>query len=299
MSDGTDFRSFEFHESAHGWTPGHIATAPPDGWIDAGLLAFAEGLGDGLARCLVSARAMVLESGDDESRARLEALAKVRDPAAIVARLRAILSRQPRRGECDAPALVHFTEGELFLALAREVPGAGARATIRIATRERIERGFAGARRIPALPEHVEARWRRLGHAKAPVSMWRCELPACFEGEHDIALEIAPNPSSFNEAMFVAHHGAGRTIVALVHPFLTGALATPTTGQVLPSGWSYLAGEEPYEGHAQFPNGAPLPRAFVCVPDPDLFALCAARTWTGSLADAIWLRRRDDHRALR
>lgn len=298
MSGTPDFHSFERHESAAGWTRGRIANAPPDAWIDAGLLAFAECLGDRVSRPLISARAAVLESGDEESRARLEELSKVANPTPLVERVRTILSRRPTRGERDAPALVHFTGGEMFLALAREVPGAGSRTTVRIATRERLERGYAGARRIRALPDHVADAWQELGHEKAPVSMWQCEPPASFEGEHDLAIEIAPNPSSFSEAMFVAHRGAGRTLVALVDRFFVGELATPTSAEVLPSGWSYLAGAEPYEGHARFPNGAPMPRAFVRVPDPDLFALCAARTWTGSLADAIWLRRRDDHRAL-
>lgn len=34
------------------------------------------------------------------------------------------------------------------------------------------------------------------------------------------------------------------------------------------------------------------------VPDDDLFALCAARTWTVSLRDSIWLRQRPEFCAI-
>jgi hypothetical protein len=46
------------------------------------------------------------------------------------------------------------------------------------------------------------------------------------------------------------------------------------------------------------PNGAPFPAMHVRVPDDDLFALCAARSWTASLRDSIWLQRRTDFRLL-
>jgi hypothetical protein len=47
-----------------------------------------------------------------------------------------------------------------------------------------------------------------------------------------------------------------------------------------------------------FPNGAPAIVRGIRVPDADLFALCAAKTATVTLRDAIWLRNRIELRAI-
>jgi hypothetical protein len=308
MRGRPDFHSFQRHETPRDHTPGSLASDPPFAWIDASLLAFAERLGDRISPPLIAARTAIRESGDDESRARLEELSKVANPASILDRLHTILSRRPTRGERDAAALVHFSEGEMLLALLHAVPGAFGRTNVRLARRGCLEHGYATARRIGELPEQMEDAWCELGYEKPPSSIWRWRPPSSFHGGRDLAIEISPNPSSYNEAMFVGRRGAGRTVVALMDPRFDGAVAPPTAAEVFPSGWPPvtrlfsgcipISVDDPDEAHARCPATAPMPRAFVRVPDLDLFALCAARTWTGSLADAIWLRRRDDHRAL-
>ncbi len=52
-------------------------------------------------------------------------------------------------------------------------------------------------------------------------------------------------------------------------------------------------------GSRYYPFGGPPPVTLVHVPDPDLFALCAAMTWTPSLVDAAWLAARVERLALR
>ncbi|MEY3025898.1 MAG: hypothetical protein RLZZ238_795 [Planctomycetota bacterium] len=298
MLSDRDMPFFTLHEERYGRVVSPYSDAPPDAWIDASLLAHAEAVGEEVAPVLVAARDAVRAHGDDTSRAVLDEASRGNSAVPIMARLRAILSKRPGPAERAAKALVHFVRGEMFIALAHEIPGAGARATVRIATRDRLEPALCGARRIRELPPELRPRWLGAGHAADPVSIWRTEPPTCFEGEHHLAVEIAPSPSSFGEAMLLAHLGAARTLVLLVQRDRRDEIPTPTIASVLPSGWSYLRGDDRVAAHPNYPNGAPLPRGFVRVPDPDLFALCAARTWTGSLADAIWLRRRDDFRAL-
>ncbi len=272
----------------------------PDAWIDAELLVHAEQLDGELVPTLVATRDLVLSRGDEASRRTLDEFTSTRSSSPFIHRVREILSRRPTTVERETRALVDYRRGRMHIALAHEIPCAGARATVRIASTDHIEPAWCGARRIASLPPDTAREWRGLGHAEDPVSIWESDVPACFEGEHDLSIEIAPNPSSLNEAMLISRAGAGRTLVLLVPRGQLYEERTAFPVDVLPSGWSYLKGDRTQGmAHPFYPNGAPMPRTFVRVPDLDLFALCAERTWTGSLRDSIWLRRRADGRSLR
>lgn len=270
----------------------------PDGWVERAILAHPQAFGEERAKALVAVRECVLRDGDERSRSLLLEADRPEDAERAIARIRRILERRPDARELAAPALVHYAGDELTIALAHPIPAAGSRLAARIQIRAHPDAIHAGARRVEASPALL-LRWASLGHARPPQSVWRCDPPTWCHGRHDLAIEVVPNPSGFNEAMWIAASGAGRVLVTHRDHDAGVEGRSLMVASVMPSGWSYLRGdrtmgsEEPY-----MPHGAPMPSRCVRVPDDDLFALCAAHTWAGSLRDAIWLRHRPDFRLL-
>ncbi|MFM7133997.1 MAG: hypothetical protein ACKO0W_06755 [Planctomycetota bacterium] len=278
--------------------PLRVRLGRPDGWIERTLLAHPRAFGEDRAKALVAARECVLRDGDERSRSLLLEADRPEDAERAIARIRRILERRPDARELAAPALVHYAGGELTIALAHPIPAAGSRLAVRIQIPAHPETVHAGARRVDASPELL-LRWASLGHAQPPHSVWRCDPPTWCHGQHDLAIEVVPNPSGFSEAMLIAASGAGRVLVTRRDHDTDTARPSLMPASVMPSGWSYLRGDRMMGMDQPFmPHGAPMPSRRVRVPDDDLFALCAAHTWAGSLRDAIWLRRRPDFRLL-
>lgn len=266
----------------------------PDGLLDCGLLAFAESFGTELAQPLLEARELVLRRGDPRAREMVLEAVPGAAGAREIRRLRTILANRPGASERAAPAMVCI-RGQLVIALARPIPCGGRRLAVRMQIDLHPEVVHAAAARSEPSAELL-ARWAALGHVDPPHSVWTCDVPSWCDADTSCAVEVVPNPSGFNEAMLIAHRGAGRTLVVRCASDGDGTWRPAT---VLPSGWSYLRGDRTMGmSSPTMPNGAPYPAMHVRIPDDDLFALCAARTWTASLRDSIWLHRRRDFRLL-
>jgi hypothetical protein len=267
----------------------------PDGLIDRSLLAYPDAFGEQYRLPLSQARDCVLRDGDERSRELLEASPPADHSDAEIKRIKRILAGRPNATERTAPALVMWSEG-LTIALAHPVPHASSSLSVRIQVDGHPEVVAMGAERVEA-SEHVLERWRALGYPRAPHSVWRCDPPSWIFGFHFFAVEIGPNPRGFNEAMLIAHLGAGRLLVPHLDGDANSIEARTMPASVLPSGWAYLRGERTMGSSLpSYPNGAPYPSIAIRVPDDDLFALCASMTWTASLRDAIWIRHRPDYR---
>ena len=256
----------------------------PDGWLDRALLAYPDAFGDALAPVLDQARQCVLRHGDERSRAVIEPDQSADARSRELARVRRILAGRPDRHECTTPALVRVDSGGVLIALSQPVPGAGSSLAVRI--------------QIDSHAEVIHARATRV-EAAVPGLAWRCDAPSWICGLHRVAIEVAPNPLGFSEAMRIAHGGAGRVLVTHDERVPDGPSPSWRTASVMPSGWSYLRADRTMGSDAPyFPNGAPFPATHARVPDDDLFALCATRSWAGSLRDSLWLRSRPDYRVL-
>lgn len=276
-----------------------VHEAPPDGLIDEALLCHPASFGDELRPVLESVREFVLADADESTRSRLQTAPSARGDDRAIGRVRRILDRRPNAAERASPALVQLAGDRLVVALTHAVPGAGERLAVRLQVSSHPEVVSMAAKRLKEIPSRLEPHWAALGHRSAPYSIWSCEPPSWCEGAHQLAIELMPNPSSFNHAMYIAHFGAARVLVTTPPTDPAWEDAGVSGARVLPSGWSYLRGDRSMGATAPaFPNGAPLPASVVRVRDPDLFALCAAKTWAVSLRDAIWLRNRAELRAI-
>lgn len=270
----------------------------PDGWIDRTLVAYPREFGAELAPILTEVADCIARHGDEQSRR----LATAADPPELrdqaIARVQRILSGRPGPIERTAPALLHCGDGGMLVALAHPVPQLEHRAAIRVQLELHPEVVHAAGERIDA-PASLLLEWHRLGHAEPPRRVLHCKLPGWCAGVHRLAVEMAPNPSCFSEAMLVAQAGVGRVLVATRNTPGRDPEDEWVEASVMPSGWSYLCGDRTMgSSRPYFPNGAPFPPAHVRVPDDDLFAICAAHTWAGSLRDAVWLRNRAYYRVL-
>jgi hypothetical protein len=289
--------SADSHLSEH-----HLEYFPRGRWnpeclLERALLAYPDAFGDRWTPALSQARECVLREGDGASREALERDVPAREAHAQIARMQRILKGRPTATERTAPALLLWSEG-LAIALAHPVPHANSSVTVRIQTVLHPEVASAGAQRVEPSPRVLE-RWAALGYPRPPHSVWRCDPPSWMFGLQDFVVEVSPNPRGFNEAMLVAHLGAGRVLVAHPNGEVNNSERQALRATVMPSGWSYLRGDRTMgSSHPTLPSGAPHPPTTVRVPDPDLFALCASLTWTACLRDAIWLRHRTDYRIL-
>ena len=268
----------------------------PDGFLDRGLLAHPDAFGRELVQTLREARDCVLRKGDAWSQELLlEASARKVDRE--ITRIRCVLAGRPKREERQTPALVRV-RGELTIALAYPIPCGGRRLSVRVQIDLHPDVVYTSATRVEPDPELL-ARWSALGHTAPPHSTWICEPPSWCLGHHGLAIELLPNPSGFAEAMLIAHQGAGRVLVPTHDPHATCVESEWRSARVLPSGWSYLSADRTMGSSLPvLPNGAPHPVTHVRVPDDEIFARCAARTWAASLRDSIWLRRRGESAAL-
>jgi len=271
----------------------------PDGLLDRTLLAYPDAFGAELAQPLAEARALVLRDGDAHSRDILAEEQHGTSRDGEIRRTRLILARRPQAIEQAAPALVRVSE-RMLIALAHPVPGAAHRLAVRIQLELHPEVAHVSASRCEPGADLL-AEWAALGHTAPPHAVWTCEPPGwCIGGEElALAIEVLPNASGFSDAWHIAHSGAARALV--LDRSLDPVRADPVwrAGRVMPSGWSHLCGDRTMgSSPPTMPNGAPYPATHVRVPDDDLFAACAARSWAGSLRDSVWLRRRDDFRLL-
>ena len=278
-----------------------VAPGRPDGLIDRGLLAYAESFGVELAKPLAEARELVLREGDAHSRDALRRELPAEVVESEIRRLRRTLAGVPAATERSSPALVRVDE-HMVVALAHPVPAAGERLSVRMQADMHPEVTNTGASRIEPDAE-ILARWSALGHVRPPDSAWRCEAPRWLDGTTGVALaiELMPNPRSFNEAVLIAHQGAGRVLIVREKSAPTDEASDPwRSASLLSSGWPHLRGSCVMgSADSGLPNGAPYLATHVRIPDDDLFALCAAKTWPASLRDSIWLQRRLDLRLLR
>lgn len=270
----------------------------PEAWLDRALLAYPDAFGDGLAAVLSRARECVLRDGDDRSKSIIEPDRSAELRAREIARVRKILAGRPDHRERSAPALLRVDSGGVVLALTQSVPHAGSSLAVRIQTDSRSDVVYTRAKPMDTscTPDHGID--RRI-HAEIPNSVWRCETPSWLLGFHHVAIELAPNPIGFSEAMLVAKHGAGRVLVTHGDRALNEMHSGWVQASVMPSGWSYLRADRTMGSSVPFfPNGAPFSAKYARVPDNDLFAICAAHSWAGSLRDSLWLRNRPDYRVL-
>ena len=269
----------------------------PDCLLERALLAYPDAFGDRYTVALSQARECVLRDGDRASRELLERSDPAWDADAEIRRMRRILNGRPNATERTAPALVMWSEG-LTIALAHPVPYANSSVAVRIQTELHPDGASMGAKRVEPSQQVLE-RWTALGYPGPPHSVWRCDPPSWMYGLQDFVVEVSPNPRGFNEAMLVAHLGAGRLLVPHPNGDLNYFDRLAMRATVMPSGWSYLRGDRTMgSSHPTLPSGAPHPSTTVRIPDEDLFALCASLTWNASLRDAIWLRHRTDYRIL-
>ncbi|MFM7260154.1 MAG: hypothetical protein ACKO3W_06070, partial [bacterium] len=209
----------------------------------------------------------------------------------------------------DTPSpVLHWTGGNLIVCVPTALPGAAEVAAARVWISGFNETVCVRATRVKTLTaEHLggaRARIERMQSSGAELSVWRCELPSFCNTNFPIAVELAPNPTSFMHAMYIAHRGAA--VIVVGQPTGVGstfdwddenASSWPRT-RLLPSGWSYLKPDRSSGSSAPiFPLGAPAPINAVWLPDETLFRAIVRATWTVTFPDALrvafvteWLR---------
>jgi len=239
----------------------------------------------------------------DEPQA-LEFARALRPDECVAWRERAILIAQgalARRIDVPRDTLspvLHWNGGNLIVCVPTEIPSAAEVAAARVWISGFNETVCVRATRVKTLTaEHLggaRARIERMQSSGAELSVWRCELPSFCNTNFPIAVELAPNPTSFMHAMYIAHRGAAAIVVGQA----TGVGSTfdwddedasswPRT-RLLPSGWSYLKPDRSSGSSAPiFPLGAPAPINAVFLPDEALFRAIARATWTVTFPDAL------------
>jgi hypothetical protein len=260
--------------------------------IEYSLLAYPEAFGVKLAEILAGARECVLQDGDAESRERLLSAQPIAEVEPEIARVRRLMVRQPNEMELAAPALVYAGSNLIVIALAHRLPQTSSRLFARLQVGRNPESTSVQLTQVRATTDLL-LRWAAIGHDSLPDAVWECSPPSWFDGRQRIAVELIPTPGAFNEAMLIGHHGASRVLVPHVDFDAPSHEVAWRRTSVMPSGWSSLRSNTPMSGGTQgwwHRAGSPRPMAGVRVPDDRHFAMCAMRTWTLSLHDAMWLR---------
>lgn len=261
------------------------------GWIDRTLLRAPDRFGPEVAPILHAARAAVIAR--DPS-----ALESVGGDAELQRALHIAQQRLQRRimpGPSLPAPLLAWSRGGLIVCVPAKIPAAAESAAACVWMSHSDEIAYARANRLDhradGLPEDVAA-WLALVDAKGvDASAWRLPLPSFCENSHPVAVEIAPNPTGFMHAMYIAHAGAA-VVVAGFAAAVGETMRAPgeplSPARVVPSGWSYLKPDRSSGTSAPyFPHGAPQPSDAVFVPDEALFLACARVTWPASLRDAF------------
>jgi hypothetical protein len=191
--------------------------------------------------------------------------------------------------------MLHWHHGDLVVGVPSAIPGADRSSSARVWLSYSGDTAWARAERMDRdeiARCHETAAWTAKAESLGiPATVWRCALPSCCETEDPIVVEIAPNPTGFMHAMFIAHYGSA----AIVAGPATGVDAmcrldadARSQPRLLPSGWNYLKPDRTQGMSAPgFPNGAPRPARGVFVPDASLFVACARATWTVAPGDAL------------
>lgn len=259
------------------------------GWIDATFLRAPDRFGAELASLLRAARSAALAVDPVALDGEVDDL----ECAVKLAQQRLHRRVTPRTG-LPAPLLTWSHEG-LVVCVPSRVPGAGESAAACVWISHSDEIAFSRATRVQGRSDGISseaAEW--IAHAEnegISASAWRVSLPSFCETIYPIAVEIAPNPTGFMHAMYVAHAGTA-VLVAGFAGSVGGTLqmpgSPPPEARLVPSGWSYIKPDRsPGMCAPYFPNGARLPSNAVFVPDEALFLACARATWPASLRDAL------------
>ena len=189
------------------------------GFVDRVFLMAPDQFGSPLEPLLTTARAII----DRDNPQALEIAKALRLDECVAWRERAILiARGSLARRIDVPRdtpspVLHWSGGNLIVCVPTEIPGAAEVAAARVWISGFNETVCVRATRLKTLTaEHVGgalARIERMQSSGAETSVWRCELPSFCNTSLPIAVELAPNPTSFMHAMFIAHRGAAAIVV--------------------------------------------------------------------------------------
>ena len=258
------------------------------GWIDRTLLRAPDCFGPQLAPILHAAREAVT-TGDPralESAGGSAAPDAQFDRALHIARRR-LQQRIMPSASAPAPLLAWAGRG-LIVCVPARIPAAAESAAACVWLSHSDEIAYARAARLDhradSLPEDVAAWLAFAESAGVESSAWCLPLPSFCESSLPIAVEIAPNPTGFMHAMYIAHAGAAMVVTGFAAG-VGGTLRVPgeplPRARIVPSGWSYLKPDRSSGSSAPyFPHGAPHRSDAV-------FLACARATWPASLRDAF------------
>ncbi len=269
------------------------------GWIDRTLLRAPDCFGQQLAPILHAARAAVIAGEPSALGSDLGSdLGSVCADAELERALHIARQRLHRRivPSASLPApLLSWGGGGLIVCVPARIPAAAESAAACVWLSHSDEIAYARANRLDhragSLPDDVAA-WLAFAESSGvEASAWSLPLPSFCESGLPIAVEIAPNPTGFMHAMYIAHAGAAVIVVGSAAG-VGGTQRVPgeplPRARVVPSGWSYLKPDRSWGTSAPyFPHGAPHWSDAVFVPDEALFLACARATWPASLRDAF------------
>ncbi len=269
------------------------------GWIDRTLLCAPDCFGPQLAPILHAARAAVIAGGPSAlgpeiGSDRGSACADAEFERALHIAQQRLQRRIMPSASLPAPLLAWGGSG-LIVCVPARIPAAAESAAACVWLSHSDEIAYARANRLDhrsgSLPDDVAA-WLAFAESSGvEASAWSLPLPSFCESSLPIAVEIAPNPTGFMHAMYIAHAGAA-VVVAGFAAGVGGTLRVPgeplPRTRIVPSGWSYLKPDRSWGTSAPyFPHGAPQRSDAVFVPDEALFLACARATWPASLRDAF------------
>jgi len=276
----------------------HTKPPQPPHVIDRALLTDPSAFGERLRPTLECVREAVLMTGSEEARRSIEDV----DPqlrALETAWVRRLLEGRPAATELAKPPYLVCQYGYVLVVLRHPLPCSDSSAGMRIWSDGIPLESYVPLKRVDPRnppPEHPMLSRLTLRFERAEgVQAWFGEIPEWHEGNRTVAAEVFPRPSGFFNAMLISAEGSGRIVVQL-----SNGDEVPRRFSLLASGWCSMGADRGgMSGSRYYPFGGPPPVTLVHVPDPDLFALCAAMTWTPSLVDAAWLAARVERLALR
>ena len=266
------------------------AAKPEGGWIERVLLIAPDAFDEALRPTLQAARKVVL--ANDPHALTWHGSASELERAIHIAK-----QTLARRIALPHPMLAPFLawhQGDLLVGVPAPITGADGRAAVRVWLSATRETAFARAERVRDVAGVCRgelASWIATAESWGiAATVWRCALPSSCESAYPLAVEVAPNPTGFLNAMFIAHRGSAAIVVGVATG--VGGVCLPADEprprtRLLPSGWNYLKPDRS-SGSSEpiFPNGARQPAHAVFVPHEAVFLACARATWAASLEDA-------------